>query len=242
MQKETKKILAFSILSLLVISLITTFVSADTADQVADTAKGAVVGAGQGLAALFGPLFGQQETLTKFFFAILLFMIIYTIVEGMFKGSKTTTIITSTIITVLAVWFMPSALITTVRDQYGIMGAAILSVIPLMIMLVFTVRVGSILTGKILWIFWICYYFAVYLYRIFSNSTGWLSSDNIIYLGAIIAGLIMVFALKPIRDLLFKGKLEDIAEAGTQTIESAELLHELQKKELNAYKRSAKNN
>ena len=107
-------------------------------------------------------------------------------------------------------------------------------------MLIFTVRLGSPFTGKVLWIFWLFYYFAIYIYRIATTSSGWFSAENIPYFGAIIAGLVMIFALKPIRNLLFKGEIEEIAEAGTQTVERAKLLHKLQKEEVDAYGETTK--
>jgi len=185
-----------------------------------------------GLASFFGPLFGQQEFLTKLFFSILLFMILYSVVDVMFKGKKVTTVIISAIITILAVFFLPPTFITAIRDQYGVMGAAILSVIPFAIMLVFTARVGSLLVGRVLWIFWAIYYFILYLYRIFTLGGGWLSAEALPYLGALIAGIIIIFFLPAIRNAIFKGEMAAIEEEGGKITTRAKTLHALQRKEL----------
>lgn len=230
MQKETKKILSLSALSLSVISLFSSF------------ALAAAITLPDSLTSFLSSLFSQKEVLTKFFFAILLFMIIYSLVGMMFKGKWLMTAAMSAIITILAVWFMPPALITTIRDQYGVMGAAILSMVPFVIMLIFTVRSESKMLSRILWIFWIVYYFAVYLYRIFSNKLGWLSAENIVYLGAIIAGILMIVFISQIRQLIYKGELEAEEEKAIKDIQFRQLGRKIERAEAEARIEEAKKN
>jgi len=169
-------------------------------------------------------------------------MIIYSLVGMMFKGKWLMTAAMSAIITILAVWFMPPALITTIRDQYGVMGAAILSMVPFVIMLIFTVRSESKMLSRILWIFWIVYYFAVYLYRIFSNKLGWLSAENIVYLGAIIAGILMIVFISQIRQLIYKGELEAEEEKAIKDIQFRQLGRKIERAEAEARIEEAKKN
>jgi len=187
------------------------------------------------LASFFAPLFGNQEIFTKVLFAILIYMILYSVVDVFFKGRKVTTVVISAIITILSVFFLPPSFITAIRDQYGIMGAAILSVIPFAIMLVFTVRVGSLLVGRVLWIFWAMYYLALYLYRIFTLKTGFFSAEVIPYLGALIVGIIIIFVLPAIRNAIFHGEMKAIEEEGNKVVTRAKLLHKIQKEELEGY-------
>ena len=244
MKKEMKKLFAISIISLIFLSLIVVSVYAQETSELqqkaADAAQNVAEGAGSGaktlLNSLLNPLFSDKEILTRVFFAILLFMIIYQIVDIVFGKKRWATWLIAGIITLLALIWMPVNFIDAIKLEYGAMGAAILSVIPFLILLVFTVRIGSLLAGRIVWIFFVIYYFALYLYEIIMKSTGgwtgWLSAETIPYLGAIIAGLIIFFLLGSIRKALFYGEIGALKESGRQVATKAKLLHKLQDTEL----------
>lgn len=231
----SKKIILFSLISLVLLSLIATFAISQTADDAAAATKGAIVGGGQAVQTLLGPLFGQREMLTRFFFAILLGMIIYSIVGIVFKGRKTTSLIITIVITLLSLLWMPSNFLQAIRSQYEAMGGAILAAIPFLIILIFSLRVGNPLIGRITWILYVIYYFTLLIYRMATSSVSFLSAENIPYIGAIIGGLVIFFLMSTIRNAIFKGDMKGIKEAGEQTIQSAGLLHRLQKEELDMY-------
>lgn len=184
-----------------------------------------------------GVLFGDQELLTKLLLSVLLFMLIYNVAGTLFKGKPILNIAASAIITIIAMYALPAGFITVIRDQYGVMGAAILSIIPFAIMLVFTVRLQNLLLGRVLWIFYTVYYFALFIYEIVAGKA-WLSAAMIPYLGAIVAGIIIFFFIGAIRNAVFKGEMKELKEAGIQTAERAQLLHQLQQTELEAYKKT----
>lgn len=244
MKKEMMRFFAIFIISLIFLSLIVVSVYAQETSELqqkaAEASQTAVAGAGSGAKAvlnnLLTPLFSDKEILTRIFFAILLFMIIYQIVDIIFGKKRWATWLIAGIITLLALIWMPVNFIDAIKLQYGAMGAAILSVIPFLILLVFTVRVGNLLAGRIVWIFFVIYYFALYLYEIIMKSTGgwtgWLSAETIPYLSAIIAGLIIFFLLGTIRTALFKGEMSSLKESGRQVASKAKLLHKLQDEEL----------
>lgn len=208
----------------------------DINQKAADIGQGAALGLASGFKQIasnaLSPLFGDKELFTKFLFAVLIFMIVYSIISVLFAGSKYITWIIALIVTILAVLWIPPNFITAIRDQYGVMGATILSVIPFAIMLMFTVRVGSLLLGRIVWLFYVVYYFTFFCYEWVNTGKFWAAS-SIPYLGAIIAGGLIFFLLGPIRNALFKGEMSALKESGRQVTQKAKLLHKLQGEELN---------
>lgn len=180
---------------------------------------------------ILDPLMGDTELLTRVFFAVLLFMILYSIIRAVFKKGRAFTVILTVIITALALVALPANFITAIRTQYGVMGAAILSIIPFVIMLIFTVRLGSKLAGRMLWIFYAIYYFALFGYG-WVKTGSWFNAEAIPYIASVVGGLIMIIFIGPIRDAIFKGELSDIRESGIRTIEEEALLGELKTKEL----------
>jgi hypothetical protein len=215
--------------------------SSAAADNAAAVAKGVTAGVLKATGDFLKPFFDNKELITRFFFIVLLFLIISPIIEVVFgAANKWVNRGIAAIITLLAILWLPSNFITAIRDQYGVMGAAILSVIPFIILLIFTVRTGSILVGRLLWLFYVVYYFALYIYRVAqlyttSGTFSLFATQAIPYIGAIIVGILMLIFLSPIRKFIFKGEMEKIKEAGTEVVERGKLLHKLQKKELEAY-------
>lgn len=243
MKKEMKKVFAVTLISLIFLSLIVAVVhAADTSpvsQNAADATKGALAGLGDSVKAALSYLFGNvsdanvnKDILTKFFFAILLGMIIYSIAGTVFSRNKWTVWISTIIITLLAIIWLPVNFIQVIRDQYGVMGATILSVIPFIIVLVFSVRVGSALVGRVTWVFYVFYYLTFYAYEVYNTGKEWISAETIPYLGAIVAGLVVFLLIGPIRKALFWGEMAGIKESGKATIKKGKLLHKLQGEEL----------
>ncbi|MBU3912765.1 MAG: hypothetical protein KKE50_01590 [Nanoarchaeota archaeon] len=231
------RIFTFTILGLLLCSFLAPFVLAadstvDTAtyDTAASATKSAISGALGSIGGVLSPLFGDKEVLTRVFFAILLYMILYSAIGMIFKGKRALTIIITFLVTAISLLALPSNFIEAIRTQYGAMGAAILSIIPFIIILVFSIKVASALIGRVVWIFYIVYYFALYIYQIATTSSGWLSAETIPYFAAIIAGVFIFFFIGAIRKAWFKGEMADIKEAGTEIIEREQMLNAYEKK------------
>ncbi len=180
-------------------------------------------------------LFSTREIATKFLMGILLFMILYTTVDIVFKKNWLFTSVITLIVTILSIISIPDDFISVVRDQYGVLGITILTIIPLIIMLVFTVRVQSALVGQTLWVFYALYYFGLIIYKTITGPQAFLSTTNIPYLLAFIGGAVMFFAVPAIRQAIFKGELGQIKREGELVGARAKLLHRLQKEELKAY-------
>ncbi|MBX4212293.1 hypothetical protein KW787_02455 [Candidatus Pacearchaeota archaeon] len=227
-----KSALMLGILTLFVLSSIS-FVLAAESSQAAAAASGFA----ESIQKSFSPLFSDHAWLTRILLWILLFMIIYEIVGLMFGSSRGSTWAIAGIISTLAMIGIPATFLAAITTEYGAMGAAILSVIPFIIVLIFTVRVQSLLVARIVWVFFCVYYFSLYLYEYFSIKAAdpthsWLSPAVIPYLGALVAGIIIIFVIGTIRNAIFKGQMQSIREEGREVAQRGKLLHRLQNEEL----------
>ncbi len=182
-----------------------------------------------------GFLFGEKDIATQTLFAILLFMILYPLVGSVFKRSNFISFVISGAITALALIALPPNFLSSIRDQYGAMGATILAIIPFIIMLVFTIRVESELVGRVLWIFYALYYFAILIYSSVAGGQTFLSVENIPNFAALLGGVALFFFMPLMREAIFQGKLKGIKEEGVKIASRAKILHKLQQEELDAY-------
>ncbi|MGV8130820.1 MAG: hypothetical protein ACP5N7_01835 [Candidatus Pacearchaeota archaeon] len=180
-------------------------------------------------------LFSTREIATKFLMGILFFMVLYTTVDIVFKKNWLFTSAITLVVTILSIVWIPDDFISVVRDQYGVLGITILTILPLIIILVFTVRVQSALVGQTLWVFYALYYFGLLIYKTITGPQAFLSTTNIPYFVAIIGGVVMFLFIPAIRQAIFKGELNQIKREGELVGARAKLLHKLQKEELKAY-------
>ena len=146
-------------------------------------------------------------------------MIIYSIVSTMFRTSgRTVTWGITGAITSLALLGLPKGFLEAVRTQYGAMGATILTVIPFMIIAVFSIKVKNILIARVTWIFYAMYYFAMYTYRIYEYG-GWFTSESLPYMAAFVVGIVLFFGVGVIRNLMFIGEVEGLMESGMKKVQ-----------------------
>ena len=175
-----------------------------------------------GFAGFFGsflePLFGEQEMLSRVFFAILLGMIIYSIISIMFGGSSPWIQWSITgAITSLALVGLPSSLLEAIRTQYAAMGATILTIIPFIIIFIFSLKMKNILIARLTWMFYAMYYLAMYLYE--AATRGFFTTESIPYMAAFFVGIGIFFFLPAIRNLIFKGEVEGLLETGMNKVQ-----------------------
>lgn len=236
MKKElSKKLFLTLIISIMLFSSLG-FISAqeDLNREAAKATEGVIEGVGQGISSLMSKYaFGDKEILTRIFFFILLFMIIYSIVGQIFKTTKFTWVITL-IITALAILWIPSNFLDAIRTQYGAMGAAILSLIPFVILLVFSMKVDSRIIANLVWIFFFVYYFTLYIYTTLTEKTGIITPENIPYGAAMIVGLFMIIFIGRLRGWWWKEQLTDKEEAGLKDISFRGLGRKLEREETRA--------
>ena len=237
----TNKIFILSIFSLFLLSFLSVNVLAENGgEDIAEKPAEGIRGISTGVAKVFGeilaPLFGDQELLSRVFFAILIGMIVYSVVPVLFKGRWIKLSITIAI-TGLALIGLPGGFLEAIRVSYGAMGAAILAFIPFLVVFIFSVKVDNSLTARMVWLIFAFYYAALFAYKIltdygtFITKAGWLSGETIPYIVAIIVGFGIFIGIGTIRDLVWKGELEAFKEAGVKDIAYRRLGRELERKE-----------
>lgn len=229
---DVKRLLVFGMLGLFMISMMSGVLGADLSGEAAEVGEAVATGIGGFLEPLLSPFFGDQEILSRIFFALLLGMIIFSIISVMFTGSsKVMQWGITGAITALSLLGMPANFLEAIRTSYGAMGATILVMIPFIIILVFSLRTRSLLMARMTWIVYSIYYFVMYLYQI-STETGWLTTESVPYMVGVAIGVIVFFFMPAIRNLIIKGEIEGIRETGEKGIGEAKLLKELKTKEL----------
>jgi len=200
-----------------------------------------------GIMAAFAPIMGMVEGIleivfgpqwlnaTRFFFFVLLTLILWSITPLIFgQDRRALNFWIALIVSVLSISAIPPELLDTLITNYGAMGAALLTVIPFAIILVFSVRVQNALLARVVWLFYCIYYFGLYIYKIINvaNSGTGTAGTYTLYGFAILGGILMFFLIGKIRGILFYGKMDAIKETGEQIVRRGKLLHKLQKKEL----------
>ena len=163
-------------------------------------------------------------------FSLILLSIIPSLVVAADAGQVTSNIVTGVSGSISSA--LPSGFLEALRSSYGAMGAALLTIVPFIIVLLFSFRVGNGFIARITWLFFAIYYFVLYIYNWAGLGGAWDSSAALPYLLGVIAGIIIFFFIIPIRKAVFKGKLEAVEEEGKKIARRGGLLHELQKDEL----------
>jgi hypothetical protein len=233
--KKGTKILGLFVLGLFVISLLASFVGAtDLTPQAKALGQSTITGLTGFFQGALAPLYNPSDGgwMIKILMGLLLGMIIYSVVIS-FGGSTMVTTIISAIITIISILAMPAGLLSAISTSYGAMGTTILMIIPFAIILIFSVRVGSLLIGRLAWIFFCLYYFFLLIYNWAINPVATLiSTESLPYWGGIIAGLLAFFLLGAIRKAIFKGEMDAINESGVKMIKEGSLLRKLKHKDL----------
>ena len=237
--KKERKVFALIFLSLILTSFFINVVVAADANQNAQIAADNLKTSASAIKTFFSTIFGGigiNIPWSTLFLAILLFMIIFDIMKLFFSNlwGGWGAAIASFSVTALSFMLLPDNLLNAIVLQYGAMGAAIVTIIPLIIMVIFTATLRNIFLSRMLWIFYSVYYFFLYIGAISGLSIGvdFTSGGGWYYLAAIFIGIIMIFFIGPIRKLIFKGEISSIEESGMKVAKRGELLHKLQKNEL----------
>jgi len=175
---------------------------------------------------------------TTILLGILLWMILFSVVDsmGLFdKFGKLGTAIVALIITLLSFIVLPEGLIQTLALQFGVTGSVILTVIPFIIMLYFTLRVAdNLLIAKAIWAIYTLYYFFIFIYALATSpagDSGFFTPERTFYLLGMTAGLVLFLFIKKIRGWVISGELEAKEEVGYQRLRKRALGRELIEKE-----------
>lgn len=235
--KKGIKLLSIAFFSIVLTSFIIPLIFA--ADAAVTSAEG-VKSFAEGIKTFITTLMGTSTIpWANILLGIILFMIIYSIVDILFDDlwSGWGSAIISLAVSILGMMFWPAGLVETITLQYGIMGATLLTVFPLLIMLIFTIRIDSLMLARLTWVIYTIYYFFVFIYRIYIASTqasatpgsGWFA------LGALLIGGVMIWILEPIRRLVFKGELSADEEKAMAGVKIRKALRNVQDEEAEGY-------
>lgn len=180
----------------------------------------------------------NPTALSTILLGVLLWVILYSIVIkfGFFDENKKLSwigpLLISLAITILSFIYLPENFVEAIVLQYGALGATILTVIPFLILLYFSISVSSsLLIARAIWIFYIVYYFALFSYKLATLPAGSPISEYIPYLGAIIAGILILIFLGAIRKKFWTEELAAKEEKAIRDIKFRELGRKLEKEE-----------
>ena len=193
--------------------------------ELGDVAKSAVSGFEAFFNTAFNDVaFGDDEWLSKLFFAVLLGMVIYTVVSSFFSGSNVYVQWGISIaVTAIAFVGIPGGYLEALRFSYGAMGLTILALIPFLIMVLFTIKVESMIAARVIWIFYTFYYFALLIGRWLEisalNELAAKSATDSLeavstgpYWIAFFVGIVMFFTIPYLRGWYHKSKTEALVE------------------------------
>jgi len=174
-----KKIFALMILSIIFLSIISSFVFAQaeiTAEEAGEGARAISQTIVEIVRGIFEPivgepLFGSKQYLFKVFFAILLFLLIQAAITDFFDLHKGISWIISIIVVIISMVAIPGVWIEAIALEYGVMGAAFLSAIPFGILVYYSLRPKtSFFMAVLLWIFFTIYHFGIFFWKIWTIS------------------------------------------------------------------------
>ena len=155
MKRDVRKFFVLGLFSILLISFVAGIVSAATNGEIAVTS----------IADFLRTLGANPASLSSILLGVLLWIVLYSIVKEIFgfSGGRSNFAwigpgAVSLIIVILTFLYLPSNFVEAIALQYSAMGAAILTVIPFVIILYFTTVVTkSQLVARAVWIFYTVY-------------------------------------------------------------------------------------
>jgi hypothetical protein len=226
-----KGILISGLMSLLSISLI----SAATGDEVLRNVANGFTKLLEGIG--IGKFNLGVNGLSMILLGILLWIVLYSIIKQIFSlDSGWASAGISLIITIITFIALPENFISAIVTQYGAMGATILTVIPLIILLYFTVVVTKKkFMAMIIWLFYTMYYFALFIYKIGKSNSPIFSVDNLPYLGAILVGIIIIVMLGVLRKKVFTAVLDSEVEEAMRGVKIREATRDIEEAEGKSY-------
>lgn len=187
------------------------------------------------IAGLFDKFYLDPKNSSSILMGILVFMVIYSVIKEMslFQTEDSTSSFfwsgsVALIVTLLSLIYLPSNFMQMTGPQYGALAGTILTIIPLLIMIYFSLMaIDSLLIARLIWIVYIFYYFIIFIDFI-SITPNW--NFNIFdfngnpaapYMWGMILGVIMFLFVRPLRAKFYKELLESKKEKGKRLIKNA---------------------
>lgn len=181
----------------------------------------------------------NPTALSTIMLAILLWIVVYSIIKNIFHGEENSGVLLSggaaAAITILSFIYLPENFVEAIALQYGALGATLLSLIPLLIMLYFTVAVaGSLILAKAAWLFYVVYYAVLFIYKISTIPAGSPWTEYAPYVIAMILGILIFVFIVKVRELWQKGRLDEAEERAIRDINFRRLGRDIERQETTA--------
>lgn len=207
-----KRFLSFMVLGLFLISMMGGALAL-TPQEIGAGAAAAIGAFVKGLSGAIGA--DAKSGISKFFFVILLAMIIHSFISSFFSDSNTFLKWGITIsISALAYLGIPEGYLEALLVSYGAMGLTILTVIPFLIMVIFTVKVKDLMIARGTWVFYVLYYMISIVGKIIETK-----GAEPAYWIAILGGGLMFFTIPYLRHMFDEGKISAKVEKAEAAIE-----------------------
>jgi hypothetical protein len=233
-----KSVVDYFLLGIVVVMLFSGLVAAQVGPDEAAT------GLKKFAAAIADPIIKfTEETVafTKTLFFILVLLIVGVIITRipLFKDKQWIAWMVSVIVSILAVFFIPTDLILPLLNPYSALGVGIISVLPFILMFLFVDNmIQNTFLRNIAWMFFALALLTMTVYTaVLQNSdpsqygSPWYSY---IYGIASVLALVMVFINQKVHESLFKGKLEGGVESAEQRMDKRLALDKLKEREAGA--------
>lgn len=193
----------------------------------------------------FGPIFDYLISITqpllKILFGILLFLIVYSIIDttNLLGGKKIFTLLVSIGVTMLAMSVLPAALLEKLIPLYGSMFTTLPSAIFFVLLLGWTFKVESLWIVRTIWIMIAAFFTILFLSLGIPSFNGGLYGQSLIYFILMIVSVIISIFIKPIRKAFFDAQMDDVESRMKADVSIDRSVQEAHKTEANAYKKTS---
>lgn len=178
----------------------------------------------------FEALGSNQTDVLRFFFFILVFLIISVVVSKipLFGNHKGISILVALIVAILGVFFIPDDIVKMMINPYSAMGIAMISIIPFILMFLFTqYMLKNSFFKKIAWFFFAAMLLILSIYSAYQEKSvyGWT------YGIVSILALIMLFAHKWIDAKIWHGEMDFALTQADKRLQQRMVLDQMKERE-----------
>lgn len=222
-----KKFIFIVLISLLIIASISFVLADETARRAGEEARKV----GQWIVDFFLTIIfggGWEEgaldpraAVIHIFMGLVLLLLIYSVFDtmGFFKTEENNfnwlNWLISIGVTMIVLIALPPDFFNYILPGYGAMGAAIMSVLPFIIIFGFTIKIRSVPMGQMVWFFFSAYFIGFYVLtslRVFDNTwEGTIGGLFYLVIGGL--GVFMIFFFPVLRNFILKGQTEGYVQS-----------------------------
>jgi len=157
---------------------------------------------------------------TLFFLLVLILVSSITALIPLFKERRFLSFVFGLVVSILAVYFIPKGIVSAMLNPYTALGVAMISVVPFVIMVVFTrYFLTNTFLKKVAWLFFAVMMVVFMIYTSITNTVGVIANKGAgfnglwmswIYGAVSVLAIVMLFFNKAIDKAIWHGKLETV--------------------------------